>query len=488
MHHFAGDFEQAGLVLNEALKISRQFGYARLEAFVLAGIGDIYADLDAYQSAYRAYEQASQIATRIQHRSLPLHIEIAKANLNLAHSQGDLDEAVRCIQLAERHIQIGSSYDHGMWTMTRGRLALAQENVGQAIHSLQEAVQTYKESQLPFETSGAHLYLAGAYYQLGDTQAALEEIRLAFETADQVDSSYTLVIPGKHHRELLKFASGASGCSKAAQRLLDRISDFERRMPCLRRTLRSYNLAVPFAPPTLNIHALGESLIEFNGKELTTADWKSQAQREFFFYLLAHPDGVTRQKLERVFWPDQEKATRCCENMIRHLRDTFGNDAIVCDSGRYKFNQTLDYKYDVEVFSQHISRARTEKDPAKRANAYKEAADLYHGKYLEDASGSWIIPIQKVMEDAWVEASLYVAEFYLGKQECQEIIRYCKPVLNDLPGEEPAHRILMRMYAMMGNRSKLIDQYKDCERFMREHHQAAPSPDTQALYRLLLRG
>ena len=53
---------------------------------------------------------------------------------------------------------------------------------------------------------------------------------------------------------------------------------------------------------------------------------------------------------------------------------------------------------------------------------------------------------------------------------------------------EDFHRGLMRAYALMGRADEAIDQYRRCERILREEIGVEPSPRTQALFRAIREG
>jgi len=63
-----------------------------------------------------------------------------------------------------------------------------------------------------------------------------------------------------------------------------------------------------------------------------------------------------------------------------------GKEWISFRKGRYVFERSLDYLYDVEVFEENLSDAsRLQADTSERAVRHlQEAARLYRGDYLED--------------------------------------------------------------------------------------------------------
>jgi two-component SAPR family response regulator len=53
--------------------------------------------------------------------------------------------------------------------------------------------------------------------------------------------------------------------------------------------------------------------VRLGGKAIAIKDWKTQVVRDLFFYLLLHPEGVTKEEIGEVFWPDADRDTRGCD-------------------------------------------------------------------------------------------------------------------------------------------------------------------------------
>jgi two-component SAPR family response regulator len=205
---------------------------------------------------------------------------------------------------------------------------------------------------------------------------------MAFEQVAHLESKHILVTAGIDARNLLAEISKDASMGTAAAELLERVETFERRIPALRRQLRPKTSTIPFAPPKLIIQSLGWAQVELDGKPVTVPEWQNQKRvREFFFYLLAHPHGLTKEEVGLVFWPDSSPAQLKLQfkNLIYRLRCGLGPEVVLFDEDRYWFNRELDYVYDVEALSAHLARARTAASPEEAIEAYKAVVDLYRG-------------------------------------------------------------------------------------------------------------
>jgi LuxR family maltose regulon positive regulatory protein len=487
--HLKGDYEQAASLLEEALDCARQSGCVRIEALALSSIGDLYTDLDAPDAALDACRQAHEVAGRIDYRFLLLYLDLAEAAL--ARSRGDLERALDLLDSATQMAQgSGSDYERGLCQLEAGRLALAEGDGPEAVARLQEAVRRFDDGGQRVESARAHLYLAVACQAAGDERTALAHLERAFRHASTLGSPHTLVVAGRGAATLLEAAENDPTVGRQASQLLGQIARFERDVPSLRRRLRRQTAAVPFAPPRLTIQALGLAQVALDGRPVTAPEWQSRrAVRDLFFLLLAHPDGMTKEQVGAIFWPDSSPAQLKLhfKNAIYRLRRALGQDVVLLDEDLYWFNPALDYEYDVEAFGEKLAQAQAATDPGERAAAYREAIDLYTGSYLPEMEGAWVWPERERLWQAYVEAVLRLAEFHLETGEYELALEYCRRALVQDPSLEAAHCLAMRAHAAMGDRAAVARQFERCQQTLLAEINVPPSPQTEALYETLMR-
>jgi DNA-binding SARP family transcriptional activator len=487
LHYLRGDYGQAGPLLEEALDCARRSGYARQEAFVLASIGDLYADLDAPDAALDAYHQARETAQRIDERFLLLYLDLAEAAL--ARSRGQLAQAHALLDSARRLArESGSAYEQGSCHLGAGWLALAEGDALEAVARLEEAAGHFDDGGQRVEGARAHLYLAVAYHSGGDEQAALAHLGHAFHLASDLESQHTLVVAGREARTLLEAAGCDPALGRQASQLLRRIDQFEGKVPILRRRLRRQASAVPFAPPRLCIQALGKVQVLVEGRQVTGADWQAQVARDLLFCLLAHPDGLTREAIGAIFWPDSPptQLREQFKKTIYRLRRALDQEVVLFDEERYRFNRALDYEYDVETFLGKLAQAEAATDTDEHAAAYGEAVRLYEGPYLPEAEGTWVWPERERLWRVYVAAILKLVRHHLEVGEHQVALEYCHQALVEDPCLEEAHRLAMRAHWALGNRSAVARQFEHCRQALLKELNAPPSPQTGVLYERLM--
>ena len=488
LHHLMGDYEQAGSALEEALACARQKNYARMEAYVLCSIGDLYSDLDAAEAAIDAYTQAREISRRIEFKSLLFYTDLAIAAQYRLNR--DFSLAHQFLQTAQQYIS-GSDgqFEKGQYQSEAGRLCLAEGDVKLAAAHLENAAQLLEKGELQAEAAQAHLYTAEALHRQRRNEEALDHLKRAFDLAASLDSRFVLVIAGQEAKGVLALAKDEPHRQAKAAELLKEVLQFEASIPSLRKRIRSQATAVPFGPPKLTIQTFGRAQVERDGRPVNVPEWQNQKRvREFFFYLLAHPQGLTKEEIGLVFWPESSPSQLKLQfkNLIYKLRCALGQDIIVFEEDRYSFNHLLDYQYDVETFLSSIEQAQRARSTQEEVSAYRMALGVYKGLYLLEAEGAWVETERERLRQMFLEAALTLSRLCLETGEYGAALETCQRILVEDQCMEEAHRLAMRVFAALGNRAAITRQYERCRAALQKEIDAYPSPQTVSLYETLI--
>jgi len=489
LHHLRGEYPAAANLFEEALIHAKKNGLSRLQGYILASIGDLYADLNARPAADEVYAQASDTAARSGDRHLEFLLCLSASSLERLN--GNLHKAQQELQSAQLILQGSSSqYELALWKIAMGHLYLAKNEYQQAVQPLAEAGEYFIENGQQVESARSYLYLATAHYGNGNLEQAKSELAYALQTAASLESAHVLVTDARNVRTFLQAVQNEPALAAESARLLERVKQFEKRIPILRRELRPQISSVPFVPPKLSIRVLGRSQVTLDGKPVEVPEWQNQRKvREFFFYLMAHPEGLTKEVIGLVFWPDSSSAQLKLQfkNTIYKLRAALGQDIIVFDGERYWFNRNLDYEYDVETFLKKIKTAEEVDNRQERINAYREVIAYYHGSYLSEIDGTWVWPEREHLWQVFVATNLNLAQLHLEAGEYRQTLDYCERILAKDPLLEEAYRLTMRAYDAMGNQAAIVRQYERCKQALQEEVNAMPSKQTQLLFESLQR-
>lgn len=206
-----------------------------------------------------------------------------------------------------------------------------------------------------------------------------------------------------------------------------------------------------------------------------------------------------RHKLIGLLWGNLPEASARANlrHALWHLRSVFSSPEhpplILTEQQTVAFNPAVPYSLDVEEFLLRLKReAELTSDathPDHRATLLREAMDLYGGDllegfYVDDAPAfeEWLLVERERLRAQAVDALHRLVAYYFSWGEYDPGLDYARRLLEMEPWWEDAHRQMMRLLALSGQRSAALAQYETCRRVLAEQLNAEPSPETQTLY------
>jgi LuxR family maltose regulon positive regulatory protein len=488
LHHLSGNYPEAAKLFEQAIILSRSNGILRSEAYLLFNLGNLYADLEANDSARDALEKTRKACQTLDDHFLLLNVDLAESTL--ARREGKYSYADAYLRSAEKLVQKSqSNFEKSIWSMEAGSLSLAEGKYQKAITQLSEAYKLFEEGGQKLEAACAALLLSRAYSCTKESQKARAIMEQALSLVRDLDSLQPLIVVGRDVKEELKSQVEDLNIGPEAVKLLSQIENFERHIASLRRRLRPHAATVLLIPPRLSIYALGNSQVKVDGKPVTSPTWTNQKRaRELFFFLLAHPNkGMSREEIGVIFWPDSstEQLRLQFRNTMYYLRYALGQDVIINAEHRYLFNSDMDYSYDVQEFERKIVQAESAETPAKKIELLQEAIQLYRGEFYPEGEGSWVMIERGRLTQMYEHSELTLAQLHLEQDEPQTALIYCQNILAENHCMESAHRLAMKAYAALGNRSGVANQFELCKLSLQDELGLEPSPETIKLYKLI---
>ena len=214
--------------------------------------------------------------------------------------------------------------------------------------------------------------------------------------------------------------------------------------------------------------------------------------RALLAYLAVESDRPHRREmLAGLLWPDwpQRSARTNLRNALSALRSAIGDrDAdppyLLVTRETLQFNRQSDHWLDVKAFDEFIESGVTDR--------LEEGIALYRGPFLEGFSvgdGPGFEDWSQVVRERLARQALAVLQ-ELAERYAQQgnYAHACEAVRRQLemdPGQEHAHRALMRLLALNGQRSAALAQYETCCLALREELDVEPGEETIALYNQL---
>jgi DNA-binding SARP family transcriptional activator len=195
-----------------------------------------------------------------------------------------------------------------------------------------------------------------------------------------------------------------------------------------------------------------------------------------------------------ILWPevDGDKAQKALKITLHRLRCLAGNpNSINFRDGKV----SLDSQYwwvDTWAFERHLGRAEADlKDGHKgeSISSFQKAVALYRGEFL---AGDHAIP--KIasqgnkLRSKFLRGVNNLGRLFEEKGKFDQAIdTYKQGIETDVVAEE-LYQHLMICYQRLGRKAEAIEVYSRLKKTLHSHHGVAPSPETEAIYRSVLRG
>lgn len=213
---------------------------------------------------------------------------------------------------------------------------------------------------------------------------------------------------------------------------------------------------------------------------------KTQA---LLIYLAVNGQKQSRQALAGLLWGDIPE-----ENALLNLRVALARSRSVLEPYLIIKRRSLAVNpesalwLDVREFGACLQTANPTLAQLQRA------AELYRGLFLDDfivreapLFEEWMQPLQEHYRQMAVKAIYKLAMYHTDQRQYSTAIDYARRLLTLEPWMEEAHRQLMLLLTLSGQRSAALAQYETCRDMLQEELGVDPALETTALYEQIRR-
>lgn len=200
---------------------------------------------------------------------------------------------------------------------------------------------------------------------------------------------------------------------------------------------------------------------------------------------------VSGERLVQVLWTesDLDRGRNSLRNLVHHLNKMLGSAlqgaaVVLHEDGYYRLNAEAGIGVDVTCFDELVIRGDQQMRAGNQAGAllaYHRAAELYRDDLYLAVDAQTVLERERLRARyltlmAQLAEHYYSADDYAMAQEC-----LWRLLARD-PYREDAHRLVMRCYVRCGERAAALHQYQVCANLLRDEFDAAPEPETVALF------
>ncbi len=256
----------------------------------------------------------------------------------------------------------------------------------------------------------------------------------------------------------------------------------------------------------LTLNFLGPAQIKIDDATATGFDYvKIQALLAYLALEAKRPH--RREAVAELFWPG--KPERAARNSLRQalskLRQAIlDREAeppfLLISRETVQFNGESAYALDVESFTAVLHTIK--RHPHKQLTACKtcikqleQAVSLYRGDFLsglslKDSAGfeEWLIIKREELRLKAMEAYQNLVAYYENREAYEYALQFARRQVALDTWQEEAHRQLMRLLALNGQRNAALSQYETCRQILAQELNVEPNPDTIALYEQIRAG
>ncbi|MBN1451085.1 MAG: tetratricopeptide repeat protein [Anaerolineales bacterium] len=484
LHQTTGKIEEAFTCLDQALQIAEQTGYSRIQALVLISIGDILTEVNDLDSAQTYYERALTIATHLGHSAYILYASLGEARL--VRLGGDPVRALHDLEMVKISQSHLGPYERALLSLEKGRCLLESGQLKLALDALQDASGLLLQGEYHIEQRVAELWLIAAIAQREPVEANKKLNEIIQDERNWLTPTPFMLNAG-HALKWLKNIKLSSQSDPAMEQFLEGAGQIKRRIPIWRNAIRQSAQHVALSLPELGIVTFGDVKVYCNNKMLLLSDWQTREARDLFFFLL-HSPPLTKEQIALELWPDISPARLKMRFKINihRIRRAVGQDAVIFEGERYRFNREINYSWDREKLDEVLQSARRGISLPEKKTLLERAIEIANGPYLADIDGDWAVPEQLKYQDICQQMLLELGEIYLAEGQVQAGLNVARRILQSDALLEAAHRLIIQAYAALHDPAGMARQYQQYQKALADQLGLQPSSEIVSLYEQLL--
>lgn len=256
----------------------------------------------------------------------------------------------------------------------------------------------------------------------------------------------------------------------------------------------------------LTLSLLGPFHVTLNNR--TVSSFAYDKVRALLAYLAVEADRPHRREaLAEFLWPDQSSATarHSLSQALTMLRQAIGDHAatppyLLTTRESVQFNVASDYVVDVTTVVKLIDGCNRHTHPRREtctscARHLEAAVALYRDTFLAQftigdsaAFEEWALLRRDWLQQRVLDALAWLGEYHMERGSYAQATEYVERRITLDPWREDAHRQLMRVRTLSGQRAAALRHYEQCRTMLADELGIEPDAATTALYEQIRAG
>jgi|SRR5579859_468847 len=250
----------------------------------------------------------------------------------------------------------------------------------------------------------------------------------------------------------------------------------------------------------LSLAFLGPLQVTLDGRPVRAAAY-DKVWALLAYLALSPGESYSRDTLLALLWPNQPEAAArtSLRQALARLRQAIGDHSaqppfLLVDRETLQFNPASNYQLDVAEFMAldaacHAHRHRRRETCLPCAQRRERAAALYRGRFLDHfflpdsaAFEEWALLNRERLHQRALAGLGQLADYHERRGDYEQARRCAERQLALDPWREEAHRQLMRLLVLTGQRSEALVQYERCRAVLAAELGIEPAEETTAYY------
>ncbi len=244
--------------------------------------------------------------------------------------------------------------------------------------------------------------------------------------------------------------------------------------------------------PRLSIFLFGPLRVTLDGEPVT--GFESDKVRALLAYLAVETKAPQRrERLAGLLWPDQpeQSARTNLRHVLANLRTVISDRTAAPPSlhvsrRTIQFNRTSSAWIDVSAFTEILQA----NPPARQQTVHRleEAVELCRGGFLAGFSlpgcpafEEWVLFEGERLQRLVLDTLNRLSDWYGKQGKAERALEYSRRQVELEPWLEEAHRQVMRLLALGGQRGAALAQFETCRRVLVEELDVEPGVETTQL-------
>ena len=479
-HLYWRDLETALSYAERGLEIAQTLHLNELMPAAYTALGNVLTRLGETTRAETALRQSVELAQQLGMASYEKLMATGYLAYNL-YGQGRVDEAW---QLAEGALWAYTgnpdAYEAFVCRSVLADVALENHQLHRAELLFNELLQSGKRRQFRIPLAMVYFGLAYIHLVTDRKETGIEFACASLELIEPTRAFQLFIDQGERSRVVCAMLVESGHNSPFVERVLENLSQKHKKQ-----------MAVIADQYVVKIRSLGAFQVYVGGEEISQERWVSTKARDLLAYFLTfRGEHIPADRAFEAIWAEKSgRGLTAFHTALSRLRSALRKSEnsprlILVEAGEYRLDAAR-FTIDVDEFDTALAKSRVAADEEAAAHL-QEAVNLYRGEYLQNLYYDWLFPERRRLTQTYLSALRSLANFHYAHERFTRSLELLERALRVDNLQEDLHCQAMRVYAALGDRSGLAQQYQELEHVLSKELNVEPTQNSLELYKNLM--